>query len=451
MTVHETDRGPADRHSRRSEALPRGQRRVEGFPRFGTELWRPAPPVPADPAITVRGAVTEAFDVRLATLASLPRHELTADFHCVAGWSATGLRWEGVPFQGFYRAVIEPALEQGVEITHVVFRGLDRYRSVLLIEDATADGVLLADRLDGRPLDGDHGAPVRLVSPAQYGYMSTKHLCRIEVHVGEPKRERWTTRRVVAAPVAPEGEGRGGGTSRSGAGLAGAALLRGPQGTAARAHRPWTALPMRVPNAVHAGHPLRIHELAPDFILEDVWALPTVGGAGDFPTLLDVFANLDFPRSTSPPTRILWGIRDLLGRWFDLGRIDGTADSAARLPIPGTSETSLAARLPDDLRGTTDTDLGSPFTALYRTDDEYAAELSNRTVHAVLHLAWVEQGDGRFQGQMAVYVKPRGRFGQAYMTFIKPFRYLIVYPALMRHIERAWTERVPRQRGAVTG
>ena len=188
MPVHE----PVARPAGPSGMLPPGQRRVEGFPRFGTHLWRPAPPVPADPVITVRGAVTEPFDVPLATLATLPRQAATADFHCVAGWSATDLRWEGVPFEAFYRAVIEPALEPGVEITHVVFRGLDRYRSVLLIEDAMADGVLVADRLDGRPLDGDHGAPVRLVSPAQYGYMSTKHLCRIEVHIGEPERQRWT-------------------------------------------------------------------------------------------------------------------------------------------------------------------------------------------------------------------------------------------------------------------
>ena len=53
-------------------------------------------------------------------------------------------------------------------------------------EDALADGVLSGDRLDGHPLDGDHGAPARLVIPNQYGFVSTKHLCRIERHTAEP-------------------------------------------------------------------------------------------------------------------------------------------------------------------------------------------------------------------------------------------------------------------------
>lgn len=48
----------------------------------------------------------------------------------------------------------------------------------------------------------------------------------------------------------------------------------------------------------------------------------------------------------------------------------------------------------------------------------------------------------RYQGQMAVYVKPRGPFGKGYMALIKPFRYWIVYPALMRQIERAWNARM---------
>ncbi|MGH9289695.1 MAG: DUF2867 domain-containing protein [Acidimicrobiales bacterium] len=207
---------------------------------------------------------------------------------------------------------------------------------------------------------------------------------------------------------------------------------------------------MRVANAVLASRPWRIHEIAPDFTVEDVWALPVHGHADEFQSLLDVMVSLDFPDSTSLPTRVLWGARDRLGRWFGLGRISAPSDRtgnqpAGKPPIPGTHETSLIDRLPDDLRHTAaDLDFGSkPFVPLYRTEDEYAAELSNRTVHAVMHLAWLDRGEGRYQGQMAVYVKPRGQFGKAYMAFIKPLRYWVVYPALMRHIERAWNRRAP--------
>ena len=161
--------------------LPPGQRPVEGFPRFGTHLHHPPPPIPDDHAIAIGGAVTEPFALPLAELARLPRRELTADFHCVAGWSAVDLRWEGVGFAAFYRAVIEPVLDRASPVTHVVFEGLDGHRSVATIEDALNDDVLIAENLDGRPLDSDHGAPARLVSPSQYGYISTKHLSRIEV------------------------------------------------------------------------------------------------------------------------------------------------------------------------------------------------------------------------------------------------------------------------------
>lgn len=137
--------------------------------------------------ITICGVVTEAFELPLTDLATLPRREVSADFHCVAGWSAENLRWEGVAFESVYRLVIEPALPPGTTATHLVLRGLDGWRSVVTLEDALADDVLLADRLNGEPLDGDHGAPIRFVSPKQYGYMNTKHLCRIEVRTAEPK------------------------------------------------------------------------------------------------------------------------------------------------------------------------------------------------------------------------------------------------------------------------
>lgn len=201
----------------------------------------------------------------------------------------------------------------------------------------------------------------------------------------------------------------------------------------------------RIPNSAHESHPWRIREIVPDFILEDVWALPAEGGAEDFPRLLEMVATVSPANSDSRATRFLWQLRDRLGEWFGLGRIRvpaGGDPSAApgKLSIPGTGETSLSERLPDDLRGTgADQDFGSlPFTPLYRTDFEAAAEVSNQTVHGVAHLAWADKGEGRYQGQMAVYVKPRGAFGQGYMALIKPFRYLIVYPALMKQFERAW-------------
>jgi hypothetical protein len=199
---------------------------------------------------------------------------------------------------------------------------------------------------------------------------------------------------------------------------------------------------MRLPNAAHESRPWRIREVAPDFRLEDVWALPAQGGPEDFATLLEVMGSLDPANGESCATRALFSIRWRVGGWL------GWDDAPRPLAIPDESETTLSARLPEDLRNTaTGLDLRSTtarrFTPLYSTDLEWAAELSNRTVHAVMHLAWIDQGEGLYQGQMAVYVKPRGRLGSAYMAAIAPFRHRVVYPALMRQIEQAWNARVP--------
>jgi hypothetical protein len=209
----------------------------------------------------------------------------------------------------------------------------------------------------------------------------------------------------------------------------------------------------RLPDTAHTSGPWRIREIVPDFRLEDVWALPVHGGAEDFQALLEMMVSSNPADAESLPTRVLWGVRDRLGGWFGLGRISAAIESdtngaAGKPPIPGEDATSLADRLPNDLRDTA-ADLrfdSLPFVSLYRTDVEFAAELSNRTMHGVMHLAWVDQGDGCYQGQMAVYVKPRGLLGNGYMALIKPFRYWIVYPALMRQSEREWNTRVPRRR-----
>ena len=95
---------------------------------------------------------------------------------------------------------------------------------------------------------------------------------------------------------------------------------------------------------------------------------------------------------------------------------------------------TLRERLPEDLRdGPAGPDFDAlPFTSLYLTDDEWAAEIANRTMYGVMHLGWVPDKTGGYRGQLAVLVKPNGLLGTAYMAAIKPFRHLIVYPRMMR-------------------
>jgi hypothetical protein len=200
---------------------------------------------------------------------------------------------------------------------------------------------------------------------------------------------------------------------------------------------------MRLPKSAHLSRPWRIREIAQDFTLEDVWALPVYGGAGDFQTLLENMVSFDPANTESLASRLLQRLRWRLGRWF------GWDDALGKPPVPDKNETSLTERLPDDLRNTA-ADLRFsflPLSSLYRTDAEFAADVSNQIVHALIHLAWVDQGEGRYEGQMAIYAKPCGPLGKGYMALIKPFRYWVVYPAVMRQIEREWKTRVPVRQG----
>ncbi len=113
-------------------------------------------------------------------LESIQRVEQVSDFHCVTTWTRRGLRWSGFRFSDFYEQIVAPLARPVPGATFVVLRGQDGARTSLPLDDLLAPDVLLADRLDGQPLPIEHGAPIRLVAPAHYGYKSVKHLSRIE-------------------------------------------------------------------------------------------------------------------------------------------------------------------------------------------------------------------------------------------------------------------------------
>ena len=186
---------------------------------------------------------------------------------------------------------------------------------------------------------------------------------------------------------------------------------------------------MRLPNSAHTSRPWRIHEIAPDFGLEDVWEVPGTGGPDDFPRLVRGFAEADPSQSPSGAIRALFAIRWKLGAL--LGWDGPDTGLGSRVP-------TLRDRLPADLRdGPSGPDFETlPFSSLYLTDDEFAAEIANRTMHGILHIGRVRDATGAFRAHMAVLVKPDGLLGTGYMAAIRPFRQLIVYPAMMRGIER---------------
>jgi len=138
------------------------------------------------------------------------------------------------------------------------------------------------------------------------------------------------------------------------------------------------------------------------------------------------------PSQGSPrATRALWAIR------WKLGELLGWDSPDAGL---GSRVSTLRDRLPADLRDAPPPPQfeALPFHSLYLIDDEFAAEIANQTMHGLMHVGWVRDQTGGYRGQMAVLVKPNGLLGTLYMAAIRPFRHLIVYPMMMRKLEREW-------------
>jgi Protein of unknown function (DUF2867) len=202
---------------------------------------------------------------------------------------------------------------------------------------------------------------------------------------------------------------------------------------------------MRLPKTAHTSRPWRVHEITKDFELEDVWELPTPGGPDDLARLVQWFTSDDGDDELPVVLRALFAFRWKLGKIFGWDKPDSGVGERVR---------SLRERLPADLleaprgpdlravpgRAVVD---GPPvFSSVYQTHDEWSAEMSNKTVHSVMHIGWVQDdAGGGYHAQMAVLVKPNGWFGKVYMAAIKPFRHAFVYPLLLRSMGREWRAR----------
>jgi DMSO/TMAO reductase YedYZ molybdopterin-dependent catalytic subunit len=106
---------------------------------------------------------------------ALPTAKVHTDIHCVTRWSKFDTDWEGVRFRDFMDLVgVKP--EAKFVIAHCEYG----YTTNTPLEAMLDDDVLLAYKFDGKPLEPDHGYPLRSLVPKKYFWKSAKWLRAIE-------------------------------------------------------------------------------------------------------------------------------------------------------------------------------------------------------------------------------------------------------------------------------
>jgi len=142
----------------------------------------------ASTALMVIGRAGTSVDIGLTALARLPARHLAISFltdHGMRRASFDGpLLWTVLAKTG----AIDPARRRGQVSQIIVITGRDGYRAVLALAEIAPDfenkPVILADRMDGKPLGPEH---LRVVVPLdKHGGRSVRDVVRIEVRAAPP-------------------------------------------------------------------------------------------------------------------------------------------------------------------------------------------------------------------------------------------------------------------------
>ena len=156
------------------DRIPPGQVLTEKFPvlHFGR--------VPDYPDLSgwdfrVFGAVETPFTLSWGEFRQLPTTRQTLDIHCVTRWSKLDTAWEGVPFSH-----IAEVAQPTPDARFVIFHAEAGFTANVPLARALDPQCLLAWTYDGKPLEPDHGYPVRAIVPGTYFWKSAKWLRGVE-------------------------------------------------------------------------------------------------------------------------------------------------------------------------------------------------------------------------------------------------------------------------------
>lgn len=140
--------------------LPPGQSLTQKFPvlhygptpRYKKDL--------SDWSFRIFGLVEEEKTWNWEEFLALPRTKVTMDIHCVTRWSKFDTAWEGVSLNTLIEeGIVRPKPQANYVIQHCDYD----YTTNLPLDVMLLPNVLLATHFDGKPLEVEHGYPLRVV------------------------------------------------------------------------------------------------------------------------------------------------------------------------------------------------------------------------------------------------------------------------------------------------
>ena len=173
MALFEKKVSPGGLNSHGRPKLPPGQSGTEKFPvltygetpTISHEQWR----------FDVWGSVEADRQWTWNEFMALPQSDLKADFHCVTHWSRFDDTWGGVLFRDLVKSIcLKP------EAKFVLQHAFGGYTTNLPLQWMIDEDVMFAHTINGRPLETDHGGPMRVITPRRYAWKGAKWIRGLE-------------------------------------------------------------------------------------------------------------------------------------------------------------------------------------------------------------------------------------------------------------------------------
>ena len=167
--------------------IPPGQQFIKKFP-VRTAESQPTSTDTKTWTVRITGLVEEPITLSFDEIQSMDTLEVKSDFHCVETWSVPDNLWKGIRVKD----LLEKASIKR-EARFAMVKSWGGYDSDVDLEVLMADDTILAWERNGKPIEPEHGYPLRLIIPSRYAYKSVKWVVEIEL-IDEDRPGYWEKR-----------------------------------------------------------------------------------------------------------------------------------------------------------------------------------------------------------------------------------------------------------------